>query len=215
MKGMSSSFSGSENNLFSLTKTPAFVKIIAFSFLSLSLFIIIRSFSSDGVSGPNPTIPSQKFPMSFASTPTPSPPAGMEVERTGIIDENGVMTNDFVVGEFDEEVIDTVVDGKNGSDEGSKSDENRGVLRGKIGKFKVCDESMRDYIPCLDYMEGISRSNSSKNGGILERHFPPKGKGWDCLVPWPKDYKLRIPWPKSRDEVLDLGLIHYYCCTSS
>ncbi|KAK6792155.1 hypothetical protein RDI58_011236 [Solanum bulbocastanum] len=199
MKGMSTSFSGSENNLVSLTKTPAFVKIIGFSFLCLSLLIILRSFSSDITTVSNPTTPSLKFPMSFTSAPTagdnPSPPPSAEaavpelrqpgMERTGIVDENGAMTNEFVVGEFDEEVIDSVVDEKNGSDENGG-----GVLRGKIGKFKVCDESMRDYIPCLDNMEGS-----------LERHCPPKGKGLDCLVPWPKGYKLRITWPKSRDEI--------------
>lgn len=113
------------------------------------------------------------------------------VERTGIIDENGAMTNDFLVGEFDDEVIDSVVE--SGSDEGLESDENGGgLVKGKIGKFRVCDESMRDYIPCLD-----------EKGGILERRCPPKGKGLDCLVPWPKGYKLRIPWPKSRNEVFN------------
>ncbi|KAL3371190.1 hypothetical protein AABB24_007967 [Solanum stoloniferum] len=199
MKGMSTSFSGSENNIVSLTKTPAFVKIIGFSFLCLSLLIILRSFSSDITTVSNPTTPSLKFPMSFTSAPTagdnPSPPPSAAaavpelrqpgMERTGIVDENGAMTNEFVVGEFDEEVIDSVVDEKNGSDENGG-----GVLRGKLGKFKVCDESMRDYIPCLDNMEGS-----------LERHCPPKGKGLDCMVPWPKGYKLRITWPKSRDEI--------------
>ncbi|CAN4075710.1 unnamed protein product [Withania somnifera] len=156
--------------------------------------------------------------MSLSSTPnqttgkTPPPPTplaspplrqpGVEVERTGIIDENGVMTNDFLVGEFDEEEIDSVVDGKNGTDhEGLESGGNGGGLRGKIGKFGVCNESMRDYIPCFDNVEEISKMNSSKNGGVLERHCPPKGKGLGCLVPWPKDYKLRIPWPNSRDEI--------------
>lgn len=135
----------------------------------------------------------------------------MAVERTGIIDENGAMTNDFVVGEFDEELIDSVVNGKvNGTDEPLESDENRGGLRGKIGKFKVCDESMRDYIPCLDNVEESSRVNLSERGENLERHCPTKGKGLDCLVPRPKDYKLRIPWPKSRDEVFNLCFIHYY-----
>ncbi|PHU19454.1 putative methyltransferase PMT11 [Capsicum chinense] len=192
MKGIMSSFSGDN-----LTNTPAFVKVILFSFISLFILILARQFSSDisTISSPS-TPPSRKFPMSFNQTtppPPPPPPAaaaeGMMVERTGIIDENGAMTNDFLVGEFDDEVIDSVVE--SGSDEGLESDENGGgLVKGKIGKFRVCDESMRDYIPCLD-----------EKGGILERHCPPKGKGLDCLVPWPKGYKLRIPWPKSRNEI--------------
>lgn len=211
MKGIISSFFGSDHHV-SHTKTPTFFKIILLSFLSLFIFILVRRFSSDIRTVSNPTTP--KFPMSLSSTPNqttgktsppPPPPASpplRQPERTGIIDENGAMTNDFVVGEFDEEVIDSVVDGKNESDhEGLESDENGGGLRGKIGKFRVCDESMRDYIPCLDNVEEITKMNSSKNGGVFERHCLPKGKGLDCLVPWPKDYKLRITWPKSRDEI--------------
>ncbi|KAH0681320.1 hypothetical protein KY284_022405 [Solanum tuberosum] len=136
------------------------------------------SFTSAPTAGDNPSPP----PSAAAAVPELRQPG---MERTGIVDENGAMMNEFVVGEFDEEVIDSVVDEKNGNDENGG-----GVLRGKIGKFKVCDESMRDYIPCLDNMEGS-----------LERHCPPKGKGLDCLVPWPKGYKLRITWPKSRDEI--------------
>ncbi|MCE3050762.1 hypothetical protein HAX54_048043 [Datura stramonium] len=65
--------------------------------------------TTSAVAGENP-------PPSSSSPPTRQP--GMAVERTGIIDENGAMTNDFMVGEFDEELIDSVVNGKNGSDEG-------------------------------------------------------------------------------------------------
>ncbi|KAJ8541595.1 hypothetical protein K7X08_002411 [Anisodus acutangulus] len=198
MKGVISSLSCSDNHV-SLTKTPTFLKIIILSFISLFLFILVRRFSSDITT--IPTTPSRKFPMSFNQTtvvfgknPPPPPLRQPAVERTGIIDENGAMTNDFIVGEFDEEMIDSVVNGKNGSDnEGLKSDENRGAMRGKMGKFRVCDDSMRDYVPCL--------SNSKGKREFFERHFPPKGKGLDCLVPRPKDYKLRIPWPKSRDEI--------------
>ncbi|KAK4340970.1 hypothetical protein RND71_039471 [Anisodus tanguticus] len=202
MKGIITSLSCSDNHHVSLTKTT-FLKIIVLSFISLFLFILVRRFSSDITTVVAPTTPSRKFPMSFNQTtivagknPPPLPPLRQQavVERTGIIDENGAMTNDFIVGEFDEEMIDSVVNGKNGSDnEGLKSDENRGVLRGKIGKFSVCDESMRDYVPCL--------GNLKEKGENFERDCPAKGKGLDCLVPRPKDYKLRIPWPKSRDEI--------------
>nr|XP_016438621.1 PREDICTED: probable methyltransferase PMT10 [Nicotiana tabacum] len=216
MKGLISSLSFSDHHRVSLTKTPTFLKIIVLSFLSIFLFFIVKRFSFDITTVTTTTPSSHEFPMSFTSIPNqtttstvagkpPPPPLrrpGMAVERTGIIDENGAMTNDFVVGEFDEELIDSVVNGKvNGTDEPLESDENRGGLRGKIGKFKVCDESMRDYIPCLDNVEESSRVNLSERGENLERHCPTKGKGLDCLVPRPKDYKLRIPWPKSRDEV--------------
>lgn len=110
------------------------------------------------------------------------------------------MTDDFIVGEFDEGLIQSVVVNVNGSNEKEKGDSDvRKVI--KVKKFRVCDESMGDYIPCLDNVEAISRFNSSEKGERYERHCPENGKGLDCLVPRPKEYKLHIPWPKSRDEV--------------
>lgn len=110
------------------------------------------------------------------------------------------MTDDFVVGEFDPAVIESVV---NGSGENNGVVENDGKRRGdsrvSIGKFRVCDEGLRDYVPCLDNVEAIKRLNSTERGESFERHCPERGL--DCLVPRPKGYKLRIPWPKSRDEV--------------
>ncbi|GMP79558.1 hypothetical protein CsSME_00035046 [Camellia sinensis var. sinensis] len=60
---------------------------------------------------------------------------------------------------------------------------------------------MREYIPCLDNVDAISRLNSTERGEGFERHCPQKEKGLNCLVPRPKGYKLKIPWPQSRDEV--------------
>lgn len=66
----------------------------------------------------------------------------------------------------------------------------------------MCEESTRDYIPCLDNVEEIKRLNLSGSLVIYERHCPEEGKRLDCLVPMPKGYKRSIPWPRSRDEVI-------------
>lgn len=108
------------------------------------------------------------------------------LERTGIINELGIMTEDFVVGEFDEGLIESIALVGNSSDERESGE--RKVI--KVEKFRICEMNMSDYVPFLDNVDSDIRFNLSE-----------KGKGLDCLVPRPKGYKLHIPWPKSRDKV--------------
>ncbi|KAK6131486.1 hypothetical protein DH2020_034772 [Rehmannia glutinosa] len=196
MKAKLTSSSSSSSSHHSTT--PTFIKIIYFSLLSFSLFFLFKHFTF------YPTAPTQNPHLSFFnSTPTatpfpPPPPPPAAVERTGIINEMGIMTNDFIVGEFDEKLIESVVVNVNGSNEKENREAGKVI---KVENFRACDESMGEYIPCLDNVDAISRFNSSENGGKYERRCPENGKGLDCLVPWPKGYKLHIPWPKSRDEV--------------
>ncbi|KAL3845482.1 hypothetical protein ACJIZ3_002885 [Penstemon smallii] len=180
-----------------ITTTSTFIKITAFSVVSFSMFFLFKHLLI------YPIATTQNHNLSFYNSTNaithlaaaPPPPQGLVVvERTGIINEMGIMTDDFIVGEFDEGLIQSVVENVNTSYE-KKVGERKVV---KLEKFRVCDESMRDYIPCLDNVEAISRFNSSEKG---ERHCPENGNGLDCLVPRPKGYKLHIPWPKSRDEV--------------
>nr|GEY05366.1 probable methyltransferase PMT11 [Tanacetum cinerariifolium] len=77
----------------------------------------------------------------------------------------------------------------------------RGKVRVGVGKFEMCPESMREYIPCLDNVDAIKALVSTEKGERFERHCPEKDKGLSCLVPAPKGYKAPIPWPASRDEV--------------
>ncbi|KAH6782617.1 S-adenosyl-L-methionine-dependent methyltransferases superfamily protein, partial [Perilla frutescens var. frutescens] len=122
---------------------------------------------------------------------------GPVLERTGIINELGIMTEDFVVGEFDEGLIESVVVISNSSDEGERGGSGeRKVI--KVEKFRICEMSLSDYVPCLGNVDANFQSNLSEKN---QRHCPEKGNGLDCLVPRPKGYKLHIPWPKSRDEV--------------
>ncbi|KAL7246164.1 hypothetical protein ACSBR2_001324 [Camellia fascicularis] len=184
--------------------SSTFLKIITLSFLSLSLLLYLLFSHSD----PQLQLPSFSSPTTTTATATataipisnalppdafaPLPPP-KAVQRTGIVDENGLMTDDFVVGEFDPSVIESVVN--NGATN------RRRKWRVRFGKFRVCDESMTEYIPCLDNVKAISSFNSTERGDKYERHCPQKGKGLNCLVPRPKGYTLHIPWPKSRDEV--------------
>lgn len=132
--------------------------------------------------------------------PLPPPPP-LTLERVGIVDDNGTMRENFDAGEFDPDLM----GGSGGG--GAVNETERGgrevelSTRVKIGKFSVCPESLREYIPCLDNEEEIKKLKSTERGERFERHCPAEGKGLDCLVPPPKDYKTPIPWPQSRDEV--------------
>lgn len=118
----------------------------------------------------------------------------------GIVDENGAMSEEFEVGEFDTNFI---ADLRNLSGREDRVDDGSGGRnRVKVEKYKVCEQSMTDYIPCLDNMEEIKRLNSTDRGEKYERHCPSQGKTLNCVVPRPNGYKIRIPWPKSRDEVI-------------
>lgn len=117
----------------------------------------------------------------------------------GIVDENGAMSEDFEVGGFDPSFIEDL---RNLSGKEERVDDGGVRNRVKVEKYKVCELSMTDYIPCLDYVEEIKRLNSTEKGEKYERHCPGEGRSLNCLVPRPNGYKMRIPWPKSRDEVI-------------
>ncbi|KAG9145305.1 hypothetical protein Leryth_008240 [Lithospermum erythrorhizon] len=135
-------------------------------------------------------------PQDVVKNLAPPPPPQPAVQRMGVVDENGVMRDDFEVGEFDPEVVDNW-------GEGNETDvkESEGGVKVKVKKFGMCSMSMKDYIPCLDNEDAIKKLNSTEKGEKFERHCPVKGTGLNCLVPAPKGYRTRIPWPKSRDEV--------------
>nr|XP_043632698.1 probable methyltransferase PMT11 [Erigeron canadensis] len=124
--------------------------------------------------------------------PPPPPPA---VQRLGVVDENGVMRDEFEVGEYDPDVVEN----RNNSDSYVVGEDGEKEVR--VFKFETCPVSMREYIPCLDNAEAIKALDPTEKGERFERHCPPKGKGLDCLVPPPKGYKPPITWPQSRDEV--------------
>lgn len=114
------------------------------------------------------------------------------------MDENGAMADDFKVGEFDPDLADEVLANLTKKKVEEKEE---GEIRVRVKKYNVCDESMREFIPCLDNVDAIRRLNDTSKGEKFERHCPEVGKGLDCLVPAPKKYRRPIPWPQSRDEV--------------
>ncbi|CAH9075613.1 unnamed protein product [Cuscuta epithymum] len=211
----------SSSDHFSLAKSPAFVKFTAFTLLSLSIFFLVRYFSdpfpkwsssfSNLTTAPTKNSSADTYqppvsppPLPTVSLPSVAPPARPTrdfLERTGIIDENGVMVLDFIVGDYDESLLGTAVNASWGV-RGADRDETRGFVKGKIGKFGVCDQSLSQYIPCLDNMQPLSQLNLSG------RRCPETGKGLDCVVPRPKGYTFRVPWPKSRDEVWYSNIPH-------
>lgn len=129
--------------------------------------------------------------------PSPPPPPG-PIKSFGIVDANGVMSDNFEVGEVES---DTVEDWGNQTEIIEANRDGDSKARVRIKKFGMCPESMREYIPCLDNTEAIKKLKSTERGERFERHCPEKGKGLNCLVPPPKGYRQPIPWPKSRDEV--------------
>ncbi|KAF3447052.1 hypothetical protein FNV43_RR12232 [Rhamnella rubrinervis] len=193
-----------------VVKTKAFVKITAIALLSLTVFFIVNYFYSNSYI-PLPFFSSSSSfafsPSSNSTSPAtatsppprpPPPPPPPEVQRMGIVDENGAMSEDFEVGEFDPTFLEDL---SNLSARGERVANGGGRDRIKVEKYKLCELSMTDYIPCLDNMEEIKRLNSTEKGEKYERHCPGEGRSLNCLVPRPHGYKLRIPWPKSRDEV--------------
>ncbi|KZV28810.1 hypothetical protein F511_06244 [Dorcoceras hygrometricum] len=182
-----------------LAKTVAFFLLLfslPFLFKHLPSYPLTTQNGNDRLSFYNPnTSAGSTFPQ-----PAPRRPKVVVVERTGIIDEMGFMTDDFIVGDLDEGLIQSLLDDRNSSADNDKRESN--VTRiARNEKFGVCNESLSDYIPCLDSVEAVSGFVSVDRDDKNERHCPKIGRGLDCLVPRPKHYKIRIPWPKSRDEV--------------
>ena len=130
------------------------------------------------------------------------PPPLPVLEGIGIIDENGVMVDDFKVGDFDPKLTHEMLANLSNKNE-RREDENKVKA---VEKFKMCDESMKDFIPCLDNVDAIRQLISSEKGEKFERHCPEMGKSLDCLIPAPKGYQSSIPWPQSRDEVIQILL---------
>ncbi|KAG5111888.1 hypothetical protein AAZX31_13G022000 [Glycine max] len=202
-----------------ILKTSSFVRITALSLFSLTLFLFLftrfspTSYSSLTFFSSTPEPPSREQapppqPNSPPPPPPPPPPSppppGVKifrvpplppVERMGVLDGNGVMTEDFKVGEldpgFEEDSLNDTV-----SSVSSKGGER---VREKVEKYKTCDVRTVDYVPCLDNVKAVKKYKESLRGEKYERHC--KGMGLKCLVPRPKGYQRPIPWPKSRDEV--------------
>ncbi|OMO76670.1 putative S-adenosyl-L-methionine-dependent methyltransferase protein [Corchorus olitorius] len=152
--------------------------------------------ATDPVTDSNPAY-SADFKENSAPPP-PAPPPPDPIKTYGIVDENGTMSDEFEVGEFDP---DSVENWGNGTEFEGESENEDVRVTFKVKKFGLCGENMREYIPCLDNVEAIKRLESTEKGERFERHCPEKGNELNCLVPAPKGYKPPIPWPRSRDEV--------------
>ncbi|KAF5725300.1 methyltransferase PMT10 [Tripterygium wilfordii] len=178
--------------------TPNIIKFTAFALLSVS-FIFLANFLSSS------SLPLRSFSTITAFTSPPPrvkslPPAPPQVvTRTGIIDQNGAMATEFEIGLVDPRIVEEL---RNLSGEEERIEE-RNQVKVKVEKFRVCDQSVSNYIPCLDNVEGIRRWN-------LSRHCPQEGHGLDCLVPPPEGYQLRIPWPQSIYEVCFKNIPHVH-----
>ncbi|XP_027329292.1 probable methyltransferase PMT10 isoform X2 [Abrus precatorius] len=190
-----------------ILKTSSFVKITALALFSLTLFLFLftrfspTTYSSLTFFSSNAAAPSPEQPP----PPPPAPrvkvfrlPPLPPVERMGVLDGNGGMTEDFRIGDLDPNFVEGSL---NGSSDDWRGEKEEGGVRVKMKKFKVCDVRMVDYVPCLDNVEAIEKLNGSDRGEKYERHCPEEGKGLNCLVPPPQGYRRPILWPKSRDEV--------------
>ncbi|XP_061372182.1 probable methyltransferase PMT10 isoform X2 [Gastrolobium bilobum] len=202
-------------------KTSSFVKITALTLFSLTLLLFFFTryspttispliFFSSSSSNASSAVDQPHSPSPPPPTPTlpppPSPPPGVKVfrlpplppvEYLGVVDGNGVMTEDFKIGDLDPGFVEGLLN----SSVSLVADEGGVVRAAKVERYKMCDVKMVDYIPCLDNAEAIEKLNSSLRGEKYERHCPEEGKGLNCLVAAPKGYKRPILWPKSRDEV--------------
>ncbi|KAK8549048.1 hypothetical protein V6N12_061947 [Hibiscus sabdariffa] len=193
----------SSTRIIDVLKTPKFVKTVAIVLFSVSLVFLATHLSSS--SSPFSTNYSLLTP--HASPPLSPPPPPPEVRRTGIIDENGAMSVEFIVEESGSNSTSSSTEFSDGNEEGSEEEEEerkRGSndeVRIRFEKYKECEKSKVDYIPCLDNEEAIKLFSNSEKGEKYERHCPGKGKMLDCVVPRPEGYQTPITWPQSRDEV--------------
>ncbi|XP_052728859.1 probable methyltransferase PMT12 isoform X2 [Vigna angularis] len=126
----------------------------------------------------------------------PPPLPEVSIEQMGILNNNGTMTKEFEVGDFEPGMVDQWVNESQVEREGSASNSKLGRK-----KFGLCSREMREYIPCLDNEDAIRKLPSTEKGERFERHCPVQGQGLNCLVPAPTGYRTPIPWPRSRDEV--------------
>ncbi|KAG8493864.1 hypothetical protein CXB51_011333 [Gossypium anomalum] len=186
-------------------KTPKFVIFSAMVLLSFSFVLLDTYFSSSSspFSFSYYSLPRQMSPPPSPPSPPPRLPA---VRRTGIIDETGAMSDEFFIGEWDSISISALTelsDGNElgGGEEKEKKNKSGGEVKVRFEKYKVCERSKVDYIPCLDNEEAIKLFNNSEKGEKYERHCPGNDKSLDCVVPRPEGYRIPIPWPQSRDEV--------------
>ncbi|KAM7270168.1 hypothetical protein ACFE04_029382 [Oxalis oulophora] len=210
------------------TPTPTSIKIIAFIFISITFFYLGKHWSSSSSStssnpylddltffnshqthssialSPNINITDAIIPPPSPPPPSPPPPPPPSPppppKNFGVVDENGVMANDFEIGEFDPDLIN---EDWNGTEPVDNGDDGSSQLKSRfsVKKYPFCDETKREYIPCLDNVDAIKKLNSTDKGERFERHCPDKGNDLNCLVPPPASYKKPIAWPKSRDEV--------------
>ncbi|CAH9065239.1 unnamed protein product, partial [Cuscuta europaea] len=138
----------------------------------------------------------EQKPDASPPPPLPLPPPPPSFQRMGVVDENGVMMENFEVGLFDADVVDNWAQGNETDEE--EAEEGRSI---RVSKFVLCSNSFREYIPCLDNVEAIKKLKSTEKGEKFERHCPDKDKALNCLVPAPRGYRTPISWPRSRDEV--------------
>lgn len=190
-------------------KTPRLVKVIAFAFISITTIFLFNHFSDSFsypslISSPEAVQTNATTVSAVSPSPPPRPhlkisppPLPPTVVRTGIIDENGAMSDTFEIGGFDPGAVDEIKTGNSSSSSEATGDSK---VEFRIEKFSVCDKRKTDHIPCLDNEEEIKRLNSTDRGENYERHCPKERLG--CLIPPPDGYKKPIPWPQSRDKVM-------------
>ncbi|KAJ1400967.1 S-adenosyl-L-methionine-dependent methyltransferase [Sesbania bispinosa] len=150
-----------------------------------------QSFNVSALIHPNQTQTLE--PLPHISPPPPEDPN--PIKKFGIVNENGTMSEEFEVGDFDPGMVDDERLNE------TRVEDSAPVPKLAMKRFGFCPRSMSEHIPCLDNAEAIGKLESTERGERFERHCPEEGKRLNCLVPPPKGYRPPIPWPRSRDEV--------------
>ncbi|CAJ1863769.1 unnamed protein product [Sphenostylis stenocarpa] len=202
-------------------RKPLSFKIAVFFFITVTFFYFGKHWSdgyqqlvffttqrSDPDPNPSPVVStSPNYAKSFNPSalidqnitqlaPENAPPPEGPIKQLGIVTDNGTMSDEFEVEDFQLGMVDQRVNETQVGKEGPSSDFELGIK-----KFGLCPLEMKEYIPCLDNEDAIRKLPSTEKGERFERHCPEQGQGLNCLVPAPNGYRTPIPWPRSRDEV--------------
>ncbi|KAJ6829438.1 uncharacterized protein M6B38_358010 [Iris pallida] len=101
-----------------------------------------------------------------------------------IIEKNDTMNSDFEVSEYESDLSE--------SNDNAHVAPTKGEARSRVplGKFRVYNEKMREYIPCLENKEAIKKLRSTGQGSSSSGIVRRRGRGWTVWCQRPRNTRI-------------------------